>query len=109
PHWNGPTWSTATSPTTRTAQSKRLFGVTFASASDCWIVGYIYVTGNSLQTLVEHWNGAAWFIVTSPNTSTTEDNLLFGATCTSASDCWAVGYYFDSGVNVYHTLIERYT
>src|SRR6476659_4511976 len=30
--------------------------------------------------------GAAWSIVTSPNTSTTEDNLLFDVTCTSASD-----------------------
>src|SRR5207244_2804734 len=33
---------------------------------------------------------ANWAIVTSPNTSTTQNNLL-GVTCVSASDCWAVG------------------
>src|SRR5947207_12562352 len=35
--------------------------------------------------------GAAWSIVSSPNTSATQDNFLSDVTCTSASDCWAVG------------------
>src|SRR6187455_1486881 len=35
----------------------------------------------------------AWSIVTSPNTRVTQNNYLFDVTCTSASDCWAVGSY----------------
>src|SRR5438270_12506132 len=47
-----------------------------------------------------------WSIVTSPNTSTTQNNLL-GVTCVSASDCWAVGSYVaDRGAP--QTLIEHW-
>src|SRR5438105_8669888 len=50
--------------------------------------------------------GGDWSIVTSPNTSTTQNNLL-GVTCVSASDCWAVGSYVaDRGAP--QTLIEHW-
>jgi CARDB len=108
-HWNGTAWSIVTSPNTSATQHNLLNNVTCTSASDCWAVGFFFTGGNSVHTLVEHWNGAAWSIVTSPNTGATQDNYLNGVTCTSASDCWAVGDYFDSGDNAYHTLIERYS
>ena len=57
------------------------------------------------QTLIEHWDGASWAIVTSPNTSPAPANILVAVTCASASDCWAVGYDYDS---VDQTLIERW-
>jgi hypothetical protein len=47
-------------------------------------------------------------MVGSPNTSTTQDNFLFGTICASAADCWAVGYY-DLGNGVTQTLTLRYT
>src|SRR5437879_5254744 len=47
-----------------------------------------------------------WSIVTSPNTSTTQNNLL-GVTCVSASDCWAVGSYV-AGSGAPRTLIEHW-
>src|SRR5437868_4574868 len=80
-----------------------------SSARDCWAVGYYY-TGNAVQsgvyqTLIEHWDGTSWAIVTSPNTSTTEYNHLFAVTCVSASECWAVGL---SGTSLGQTLIERW-
>src|SRR5262249_29788513 len=58
--------------------------------------------------------GPAWSIVASPNTSTGEWNFLKSVTCTSASDCWAVGYYRNSGVDqicpgcIAGTLIEHW-
>ena len=68
--------------------------MTCVSASDCWAVGYYYDGTTSIyQTLIERWDGTSWAIVTSPNTSATQNNYLNGVTCTSASDCWAVGYY----------------
>ena len=52
--------------------------MTCVSASDCWAVGYyIYSSGVYIyQTLIEHWDGTSWAIVTSPNTSTTQSNVL---------------------------------
>src|SRR5207248_3737018 len=80
--------------------------VTCTSASDCWAVGYYVIPGHGGKTLIEHWNGTAWSIVTSPNGSTTRDNSLSGVTCASVSNCWAVGYYYN-GSNP-QTLIEHW-
>ena len=83
--------------------------MTCGSASDCWAVGNYAVTGSVLQTLIERWNGTSWEIASSPNTSTTQSNLLYGVTCGPASDCWAVGYYIvDAVSNLNQTLIERW-
>jgi hypothetical protein len=102
------TWSIVSSP--NPSQSiNTLYGVSCVSASDCWAVGF-YANGGAPQTLIERWDGTSWAIVSSPNTSATQDNSLFGVTCASASDCWAVGYYYTSTLNLqsYLTLIERW-
>jgi hypothetical protein len=102
-HWNGTAWSIVPSP--NATQTNALYGVTCASASDCWAVGaYNFNSADPVQTLIEHWNGTAWSIVKSPNTSAAQENLLEGTTCSSASDCWAVGFYG----SVRHTLIEHW-
>jgi hypothetical protein len=103
--WDGTSWAIVGSPNTSAAQNNILYGVTCASASDCWAVGYRY-TGSTWRTLIERWDGTSWTIVTSPNTSASQHNYLFGVTCVSASDCWAVGHYNVDGVN--QTLIERW-
>jgi len=106
-------WSIVTSPNISDTQDRNntLYAVTCVSASDCWAVGD-YFTANSeignWQTLIEHWDGTSWAIVTSPNTSTTASNILSGVTCVSASDCWAVGYSYDGPNGSYHTLILRW-
>lgn len=100
--WNGTSWAIVTSPNTSPTQDNVLAGVTCVSASDCWAVGYYY-SGSAFQTLLERWNGSSWSIVTSPNTSPLQANFLLKTTCTSSSDCWAVGY-----TGAYQTLIERW-
>jgi hypothetical protein len=50
-----------------------------------------------------------WAIVTSPNSRNLQNSYLFGVTCVSASNCWAVGSVFDSNaIPNYATLIERW-
>ncbi len=99
-------WSIVSSPNTSATQNNDLFGVTCVSASDCWAVGD-YSNDNSIpRTLIEHWDGTSWAIVSSPNTSTTDRNFLTGVTCASASECWAVGYYYNG--SIIQTLIERW-
>jgi hypothetical protein len=107
-HWDGASWTIVSSPNTSTTQHNDLNGVTCASASDCWAAGYYYNNNNIPQTLTEHWDGASWAIVSSPNTSDTQDNDLFGVTCASASECWAVGYYYDPITHINHTLIDSW-
>ena len=104
-HWNGTAWSIAAAP-----NAGELSGITCTTASDCWGVGS-YRVGLYSQTLIEHWNGKAWSIVTSPNTSSTQLNSLSRVTCTSASNCWAVGDYYNFSIirnQPHHTLIEHW-
>ena len=104
--WDGTSWSIATSPNTSTAQNNYLYGVSCVSASDCVAVGYYINTGSYDQTLIEQYSGTSWSIVTSPNTSTAQNNYLSGVSCTSASFCMATGYYVTSGYD--QTLIEEW-
>ena len=103
--WDGNSWTIVTSPNSSAAVDNQLNGVTCASASECWAVGSIFSTTSVLQTLIEQWDGSSWTIVTSPNTSATQHNVLNGVTCASASECWAVGYSMTSG---FQTLIEQW-
>jgi len=108
-HWDGASWTIVPSPTTSLTQDNVLYGVTCASASDCWAAGFYYdENGSVYQTLIEHWDGASWTIVSSPNTSATQDNRLWGVTCASPSDCWAVGFYYDDTLGADQSLIERW-
>jgi hypothetical protein len=49
--------------------------------------------GSAYQTLIQRWDGAAWTIVPSPDTSNAQTNVLDAIACTSSSACWAVGNY----------------
>src|SRR5437660_1670166 len=89
-------WSIVASP--NGAISNELYGVTCASASDCWAVGD-YFGSVDRQTLTEHWNRTSWSIVASPDSGTLA-NKLYGVTCASASDCWAVGDYLNDNLDM---------
>jgi hypothetical protein len=80
------------------------------SRSDCWAAGAYRtqspISGSSpYQTLIEHWDGTLWSIVSSPSATSANDNALYGVACAAASDCWAVGGNFGSP---YRTLIEHW-
>jgi RHS repeat-associated protein len=88
---------------------------TCVASSDCWAVGYHCTqvsghgdctVGSYEQTLVEHYDGAAWTTMPSPNAGTATDNTLSAVTCVSSSDCWAVGWYDNAGTH--QTLAEHY-
>jgi hypothetical protein len=103
--WNGSAWSIVSSPNTSTLQDNSLRGVSCTGPSSCVAAGF-YNTGTHDQTLVESWNGSAWSIVSSPNTSTSQFNELEGVSCTSPSFCVATGQYFNGTFNL--SLIETW-
>lgn len=101
-HYNGTTWSMIPSPNVGT-NSNTLNSVAVVSATDVWAVGSYQNSNNIGQTLIEHWNGTQWSIVTSPNVGT-DVNVLNGVAAHSANGVWAVGYYNPGG----QQLIERW-
>jgi hypothetical protein len=62
-----------------------------------WAVGHADVTDFiGSKTLIEHWDGARWTIVSSPNRGDGETiNELTGVVAVAADDAWAVGEAHD--------------
>jgi hypothetical protein len=88
-------------------RSSSLNNIVCLNGTDCWVVGASH-NGVVYETLVEENTGGAWTIIPSPNSSVTEDNVLNGVTCTTQTDCWAVGTHSPS-TGVAQTLVEHYT
>ncbi len=102
--WNGASWSLVASPNIGTTENNFLESVSCTSASLCTAVGYQF-NGSVDQTLIAQWNGITWTILTSPDTSTAEDNYLYGVSCPkNGTGCVASGT-FNSG-NQNQTLVE---
>ncbi len=92
-HWNGTKWQTVSSPNPGESNNL-LYGVNAVSASDIWAVGQYLDEGPADQSLIEHWNGSSWHVVSHSTTSTS--SALFGVTA-KAGRVWAAGQI--GGVN----------
>src|SRR5579859_3924011 len=87
-----------------------LSAVAAISTHDAWAVGDSKAAGigSPFQALIEHWNGASWNVVKSPNPGS-DVNILRGVTAISANDVWAVGSYISGGISgPTRTLIEHW-
>jgi hypothetical protein len=104
--WNGAKWTTVSSPDSSTAKDNELQGVSCVSAKFCMAVGH-RSNGTTGQTLVLKWNGTKWTTVSSPDSSTAEDNVLQGVSCPSAGSCMASGYNYPAGATQ-QTLVLRW-
>lgn len=102
-HWDGSQWSIVPSTDPSGTRSNSLIGISHASASDVWAVGYSMV-GFAHRTLVEHWDGSAWSVVPSPDPS--KFDVLLDVKAIASDDVWAVGYRNDG--YGYSTLIEHW-
>lgn len=71
-------------------------GVAPISSDDVWAVGSSGNGNFGQLTLIEHWDGAAWTVVPSPNPGTNA-NELEDVVAVSSNNVWAVGYYTASG------------
>jgi len=72
--------------------SNSLNAVAAISANDVWAVGDSS-SFTDAQTLIEHWNGSSWSVVSSP---ISHISTLLSATPISTNNVWAVGYYTSS-------------
>jgi hypothetical protein len=89
--WDGTSWAVVPSP--NATNTNQLLSVSCTGPSFCMAVGDdVPVRGRMAgETLAEVWDGSAWSLLPTPDPSTIED-FLNGVSCTSASECMAVGY-----------------
>jgi hypothetical protein len=86
--------------------NNELYGVVAVGPNDVWAVGYSGNAAFGFFTLIEHWDGSTWSIVSSP--SPLGDDILRAVSGTGASDIWAVGRSRNSFTFRTSTLIEHW-
>jgi hypothetical protein len=102
--WNGSRWRRFAVPLPADggggAELRRVFAL---ANDDVWAVGWYHTNRSGRQkTLIEHWDGTAWSLMSSPNVHG-KANVLFGVTATASDAAWSVGR---TGSN--RMLIERW-
>ena len=102
--WNGGTAWSISAPPTGTSQSQ-LTQAACLRATNCFAVGNA-VIGTVIHTLVERWDGTSWTILASPNPIGAAESELNGVSCTSATNCLAVGRSATESAG--KTLVERW-
>jgi hypothetical protein len=90
------TWKTATSA--NRAGANTLSSVSCVSATSCMAVGFSVAGTAASRPLAESLNGKIWSLTKAPPAAGNEDDILTGVSCSSATQCMAVGYYSASGV-----------
>ena len=98
-------WEVVKSPNAGN-QANSLSAIASAADNDLWAVGWSFDQRlNAYRTLIEHWNGANWSVVGSPN-ATNGYNFLNGLAVAAANDIWAIGQAANG--SIYSTLIEHW-
>ena len=90
-HWDGTHWSLQITPNPTGPRDELALGsVSCATDTDCTSVGAYFNSKPPFvfKNLIQHWNGATWSAVSSPDPTI---SALFGVTCVTTSSCYAVG------------------
>ncbi|HLB62673.1 MAG TPA: hypothetical protein VJN50_08085 [Actinomycetota bacterium] len=94
--WTGTMWNVTPGPDTTQGVMQ---GVTAIAADDVWAAGYDYdygITPNRWITLIEHFDGLAWSIVSNPSPSTSfPGDFLYGIAAVLSDRVFAVGHSYD--------------
>jgi hypothetical protein len=112
--WNGSVWSPTPSPNPISASFATFDGVSCPSTTNCIAVGNTMAAPGHNNTLAQRWDGTAWSVVASPNPTGATISQLAGVSCTSATNCVAVGRYTTStaanaaDAGPFKTLVEQW-
>ena len=106
-------WKIVSSPNVGSGTyGNELNSVAVISANDVWAVGHspdpsglpLYIQ----RSLIEHWNGANWSVISNTNPTGKPEVILNGVAAINANDIWAVGHSGDPSFVPYQTLTERW-
>ncbi len=100
-HWTGKKWFKVKTPNpggNSNGNFNFLDTIRCASPKDCWAAGSDGIDSTISIGVNEmlHWNGTKWTLADVPNPGGSLNGAfseLSGLSCTSASNCWAVGSY----------------
>jgi hypothetical protein len=105
--WNGADWTKLKTASPAGAAQSSLAGVSCTSAAACTAVGYYEKSSGPALTLAERWNGKTWEVESTPDAGgSTDGDYLQSVSCSSPTECNAVGYY-GSGSDT-STLAEQW-
>ncbi len=116
-HWDGRAWKQVRSPNKPrrkgVTSEDSLSGVAASSFGNAWAVGSTNAFSAHAflfdHTLTEHWNGARWSRVPSPDPGSGQnENVLEAVAATSNGGAWAVGWFTSGNSAGYQTLILRW-
>jgi hypothetical protein len=93
-------------PTKSPGLDSFLNGIAAISANDIWSVGLVFTSLGGQATLTEHWDGASWKIINSPNPGNFQDGLS-GATALSDGTVPAVGFQRDQGFDATPLILQN--
>jgi plastocyanin len=105
-HYDGISWTIVTSPNPPSLASY-LGTVAAVATNDVWVAGHYLDNSGVYRTLVEHWDGTSWAIVSSPDAGN-GDNVLNGIAAASSNDVWAVGYQSSAPGAASSTLVLHF-
>jgi hypothetical protein len=97
-HWDGTSWSPASTPNVGDQDS--LMGVAPTGAGKAVAVGTfqdVTGTGGAGRTLGERWNGSSWATLATPNVGGADNLLRAVARIRGTSQIWAVGLHLTAG------------
>jgi hypothetical protein len=108
-HWDGESWQTVTSPNPSSANDtlNTLMGVTALSPTNLYAVGWFANgnTGGQHRSLIEHFDGTTWSVVTAPPSGITQQ--LHGVTGVPASNnVWIGGAFSTHSINAEFGLLQ---
>ncbi len=90
--WNGTSWSAGTAPSLPSGDTGEGEGVSCASTTACWAVGYY--SGSSITgvaTLAFEFNGSAWSLAATPNEAQGRRNEFYSISCPTSTSCVGAG------------------
>ena len=109
-HWDGFSWKVVPSPNGNNTGNV-LSGISGNSPTDIWAAGDMVAPNTPVKTLVEHFDGAQWSIVPSPNplpTGSLNQNVLTSVQANSTTDVTAVGFLLNFNTQTETTLVEHW-
>jgi hypothetical protein len=104
-HFDGKRWTAYPLPDVG-INLNTLLNVSMLSSGEAWAVGYFISPHFKQKTLIEHFDGSTWAVVSSPSPGA-QQNILYGVAALSSSDVWAVGGTQDES-SEWHTLAEHW-
>jgi len=109
-HWDGKAWSVVPSPDLHANLNGTELDDVLALAHDnVWAVGSTSSRSQSQLTLIEHWDGKSWRVVSNPQpqgTAIGSAAALWSLAALAPNNIWAGGFYTASGVD--HYLVEHW-